>query len=66
VVREVVVQKEEVGAPDVLDVLEAARIEVVDADDAIALSKQEIAKVRAEEAGPPGNDCGAHRPCDLS
>ena len=44
---------------EVLDVLERARVEVVEADDPVALAQQVLAQVRAEEPGAAGHDrCG--------
>jgi hypothetical protein len=44
----------------VLDVLERARVEVVDADDAVTVGEETVAEVRAEEAGAAGDeDAGA-------
>src|SRR6185437_11351814 len=58
---DVVVYEEEVLAVfQVLDVLQRARVEVVDADDAVALAQEEVAQMRPEEAGPAGNDRGGH------
>src|SRR5436190_12129345 len=45
----------------VLDVLERARLEVVDADDAVTLVEQVVAEVGAEEPGAAGHDGGRHR-----
>ncbi len=58
---DVVVDEEEVVAvSQVLDVLQRARVEVVDADDAVALRQEVVAKMRPKEAGPAGNDRGGH------
>jgi hypothetical protein len=62
VLDHVVVAEREVLVPDVLDVVERARVEVVDADDAIALVEQVLAQVRAEEARAPGDDGCTHSP----
>jgi hypothetical protein len=52
-----VVDEDEIcAAVDVRDVRERARVEVVDADDAVAAREQVVAEVRAEEAGPAGDD----------
>ena len=59
--RDVVVQEEEVVAADVLEVLERRRLEVVDADNAVPLREQVIAEMRAEEPGPAGDHTRAHR-----
>ena len=59
--RDVVVDEEEVVVPQVLDVLQRARVQVVDGDDPIPLAQQVIAEVGAEEAGPTGNDGRRHR-----
>ena len=39
---------------------ERARLEVVDADDAVTALEQVVAEVRAEEAGAAGDDRGRH------
>jgi hypothetical protein len=58
---DVVVDEEDVLAvSQVLDVLQRAGVEVVDADDAVALRQEVVAKMRPEEAGPAGNDRSAH------
>ena len=54
-------RKVNVGSSDVLDVLQRAGVEVVDADHPVALGQQVIAQVRAEEPGSAGDDAGAHR-----
>jgi hypothetical protein len=41
---------------DVLDVLERAGVEVVDADDTVPLGEQVIAEVGADEAGAAGDE----------
>jgi hypothetical protein len=55
------VQEGELGIADVLDVLERAGIEVVEADHPVVLGQQVIAQVRAQKSGSPGDDAGAHR-----
>ena len=57
---DVVVEEDEALVADVLDVLERARVEVVDADHPVAAPEQVLAQVRAEEARPSGDDAGAH------
>src|SRR5436853_4343399 len=54
--RHVLVDEEELVAAEVLHVLQRAGVQVVHADDAIALGYEVIAEVRAEEAGPTGDD----------
>src|SRR5207247_5229295 len=57
---QILVDEDEVGAVlDVLDVLQRARVEVVDADHAMALGQEVVAKVRPEEAGAAGDDRSA-------
>ncbi len=46
---------------DVLDVLQRAGLEVVDADHPVPLAEQVLAEVGAEEAGAAGDHAGAHR-----
>ena len=46
---------------DVLDVLQRAGLEVVDADHPVPLAEQVLAEVGAEEAGAAGDHTGAHR-----
>ncbi len=53
---DVVVDEHELGHPDVLDVVERARVEVVEADNAVAAREQVFAEVRAEKAGAAGDD----------
>jgi hypothetical protein len=55
VLRDVVVDEFEALSPQVLDVLERAGVEVVDADDAEAARDQVIAEMGAEEAGSSGD-----------
>src|SRR2546423_6409930 len=62
VLDDVVVEEDEVAVPDVLEVRERARLEVVDADDAGAAPQQGLAKVRAEEPRAPGHDRSRHVP----
>ena len=47
---------------DVLDVLQRPRLQVVDADHPMALAKQVLAQMGAEEPGASGDYAGAHRP----
>jgi hypothetical protein len=47
VLGDVMVEEDEVGAADVLDVLERCRLEVVHADDTMSLSEQIFAEVGA-------------------
>ena len=48
-------EMDELGDADVLDVRERARLEVVDADDAVPAPQQLVAQVRAEEPGAAGD-----------
>ena len=58
---DVVVDEEElVAVVQMFDVLQRPRVEVVDADDAVALLQEVVAEMRPEEAGPAGNDRSAH------
>src|SRR5439155_22786079 len=59
--REVVVDEDEVGAVlDVLDVLQRAGVEVVDADDAVPLAQEVVAEVRAQESRSTRYDGASH------
>jgi len=51
----VVVEEREGVAADVRDVLERPRLEVVDADDAVALLQEVVAEVRSQEPGAAGD-----------
>ena len=55
VLDHVVVEELEPLVPDVLDVCERARVQVVDAEDAVALLEEVVAEMRAEEAGSSGD-----------
>src|SRR5437763_9944179 len=44
-----------------LDVLEGPRLQIVDADDAVAILDESVAEVRPEEAGSAGDERGRHR-----
>ena len=57
---DVVLDELELGLPDVLDVLERPRVEVVDADDPVAELQQVLAKMRAQEAGAPRHNANRH------
>ena len=48
------------GRPDVLDVVQRARLEVVDADDAMVAAQELVAQVRAEEPCATGDETGGH------
>jgi hypothetical protein len=61
VLDDVVVDEQEVVAADVLEVLERARLEVVDAEHAVALREEVIAEMGAEEPGSARDDAGTHR-----
>ena len=56
----VVVHEREVVVPKVLDILERGGLEVVDADHVLAFGKQEVAEMRAEKPGSPGDDRSGH------
>jgi len=56
VVDHVVLQEHEALVADVLDVLERAGVEVVDADDAVAVHEEAVTQVGTEETGAPGNE----------
>ena len=64
VLHQVVVDEREVLVPDVLDVRERARDEVVDADHPQPLSEQVVAEMGAEEAGAASDNGGGHRADD--
>jgi hypothetical protein len=56
----VVVREREAVVAKVRDVRERARLEVVDADDALPLLEQVLAEMRAEKAGSAGDDRRRH------
>jgi hypothetical protein len=56
----VVVHERESVVPDVLEVRESARLEIVHADDAMPLREQVFAEMGAEEPGSAGNDGSGH------
>ena len=56
----VVVEEREAVVADVLEVLERARLQVVDADHPVALRQQVLTQMGAEEPRPAGHDCGSH------
>jgi hypothetical protein len=58
--RQIVGHEHERVVPDVLDVPERARIEVVDAQHAVPAREQEVAQMAPEEAGAAGNDRSRH------
>jgi hypothetical protein len=59
-VDDVRVQVREIGRADVLDVLQRAGLEVVDADHTVPASEELVAQVRAQETGPSRNQAGGH------
>ncbi len=61
VLCDVVIEEGKRVAPQVLDVRERARDEVVDADDPVAAVDEVLAEMGAEEAGAAGDDRGGHR-----
>ena len=54
------------GVAQVLDVLQRARVEVVEADDPVALGEQVLAEVRAEEPGAAGHHRALASVCSLA
>jgi RNase P/RNase MRP subunit p29 len=56
VARQVEVEKEELLASVVLDVLQRPRLEVVDTDHAVAAPEERVAEMRSEEAGTARDD----------
>ena len=58
--RDVVIHEDEVVAAQVLDVLQRAGLQVVDADDAVAVASERIAEMRPEKARASGDDGGRH------
>ena len=60
VLDQVVLAERELERADVLDVLEGARVEVVDADDPVALREEAVAEVGSQEPGPAGDNGGRH------
>src|SRR6478672_5567355 len=59
--RHVLVDEEEIVAPQVLDVLQRPRVEVVHADDAVVLRDEVVTEVRAKEPGSTSHNCRRHR-----
>jgi hypothetical protein len=59
--REVVLEEPEVAVADVLDVLQRAGVEVVDADHPKAVREEAVAEMRAEEPRASRDQAGAHR-----
>ena len=57
---DVVVQVHEIRRPDVLDVGEGARLEVVHADHAVTATEQFVAQVRPEESRATSDEAGGH------
>jgi hypothetical protein len=55
-----VIEEHETVAPQMLDVLERTRLEIVDADHPVAVGDEEVAKVGTEEACPSCDDGGRH------
>jgi hypothetical protein len=55
-----VVHERESVVPEVLEVGQRARLEVVDADDSMPLAEQVLAEVGAEKAGSAGDDRRRH------
>jgi hypothetical protein len=51
---------EPVGVADVLDVRQRARLEVVDADNAVPAREQLVAEVRSQKPGAAGDQAGGH------
>jgi hypothetical protein len=61
VAGDVVVDEDEAVTAEVLDVLQRARLQAVDADNAASFVHEVVAKVRAEEACAPCDHRGRHR-----
>ena len=61
VLDEVVLDEHELVVAQVLDVRQRPRLEVVDAEHAVAAAKQSFAKVGAEKPGPAGDDRRGNR-----
>jgi hypothetical protein len=59
---QVVVSEHQLRRADVLDVLQAAGVEIVDADDPVALPEQVVAEMGSDEPRPAGDDSGGHDP----
>ena len=57
---DVLVEQDEIGRADVLDVEEGAGLDVVDADHPMSASEELIAEVRAQKTGPTRNQAGGH------
>ena len=57
---DVLVQEHELGHTDVLDVVEGAGFEVVDADHTVAAPEELVTEVRAEETRPTRDQAGGH------
>src|SRR5207247_1908797 len=60
VIGDVAAAEDEFVVPQVLEILERARLEVVDADHAIPLAEQVLAEMGAEKTGSAGHDSGRH------
>ncbi|MDX6469956.1 MAG: hypothetical protein QOF75_1759 [Gaiellaceae bacterium] len=58
--REVVMEKREAVAAKVLDILERACLEVVDADDTMSLRDEPVGEVRPQEACASSDEGGRH------
>ncbi len=56
----VVIEEDEVLVADLLDVLEVAGVEIVDADDAHSLGEKRFTQMGAEKPGSAGHDGGRH------
>ena len=57
---DVALEEHELGHADVLDVAQRPRLEVVDADDAVAAAQELVAQVRPQEARATGHEAGGH------
>jgi hypothetical protein len=58
--RQVVIDEDEIVGANVRHVLQAARVQIVDADDPMPLREQVVAEMRAEEARTASGDRRAH------
>src|ERR671921_2290769 len=57
---DVALPEDELGHADVLDVVQRPRLEVVDADDAVATAQELVAQMRPQEPGATGHEAGGH------
>ena len=57
---DVLVEQDELGRPDVLDVVEGASLEIVNADHLVTAPQELITEVRAEETRSTRDQTGGH------